>query len=63
MVGLSLNSDGTRKDELPTSMTGAILFVASRRLVTLLGMKSASAPSLCRISRRKREGDRECWPS
>ena len=49
----------TRRDESPTSITGTGTSITSRRLVTSLGMKSATADILCRKSRMDREGDNE----
>ena len=40
-VGSSLKSDGTRRDESPTSITGTETSITSRKLVTML-VESAS---------------------
>ena len=49
-------SDGTRKDESPTSITGTGTSITSRRLVTLLSDESATVDILCRTSRMERVG-------
>ena len=62
-VGSSLNSDGTRRDESPTSTTDTGTSITSRILVTLLGDESATVDILCRtsqISRMEREDDKDC---
>ena len=58
-VGSSLNSDGTRRDESPTSMTGSGTSIPSRKLVTMLVDESATVDILCRTSRMEREGDKD----
>ena len=58
-IGSPLKSDGTHRDESPTSITGAITSTTSRKLVTLLGNESATADILCRTSRMEREGDKD----
>ena len=44
-VGSSLKSDGTRRDESPTSITGTGTSITSRRLVTFIGDESATLTS------------------
>ena len=61
-VGSSLQSDGTRRDESHTSITGTGASITSRRLVTFIGDESATADILCRTSRIEREGDKDLWP-
>ena len=61
-VGSSLKSDGTRRDESPTSITGTGTSITSRRLVTFIGDESATADILCRTSRMELEGDKDLWP-
>ena len=61
-VGSSFKSDGTRRDESPTSITSTGTSITSRRLVTLLGNESATVDILCRTSRMEREGDKDLWP-
>ena len=58
-VGSSLKSDGTRRDESHTSMTGTGTSITLRRLVTLLSDESATVDILCRTSRMEREGDKD----
>ena len=58
-VGSSLKSDGTRRYESPTSITGTGTSMTSRRLVTLLSDESATVDILCRTSRMEREGDKD----
>ena len=41
-VGSSLKSDGTRRDESPTSITGTGTSITSRRLVTFISDESAT---------------------
>ena len=58
-VGSSLKSDGTRKDESPTSITGTGTSITSRRLVTFISDESATVDILYRGSRMEREGDKD----
>ena len=58
-VGSSLKSDGTRKDESPTSIKGTGTSITSSRLVTFISDESATVDILYRISRMEREGDKD----
>ena len=60
-VGSSLKSDGTRRDESPTSVTGTGTSITSRKLVTML-VDESTVDTLCRTSRMEREGDKDRWP-
>ena len=60
-VGTSHKSDGTRRDESPTSITGTGTSITSRRLVTFISDESATVDILCRTSRMEREGDKDLW--
>ena len=61
-VDSTLKSDGTRRDESPTSTTGTGTSITSRRLVTILVDESATVNILCRTPRMEREGDKDLWP-
>ena len=61
-AGSSLTSDGTRRGESPTSITGTGASITSRRLVTLLRDQSATVDILCRTSQMEREDDKDLWP-
>ena len=58
-VGSSLGSDGTRRDESPTPITGTGTSITSHRLVTFISDETATVDILCRTSRMKREGDKD----
>ena len=49
-VGSSLKSDGTRRDESPTSIKGTGTSITSRRLVTFISDESATVDILSRTS-------------
>ena len=61
-VGSSLKSDGTRRDEFLTSITGTGTSITSRRLVAFISDESATVDILCRTSRMDREGDKDLLP-
>ena len=58
-VASSLKSNGTCRDESPTSITGIGTSITSRRLVTFISDESATVDILCRTSRLECEGDKD----
>ena len=54
-----LESDRTRRDESPTSITGTGTSITSRRLVTFISDESATVDIPRRTSRMECEGDKD----